>query len=315
MSAMNDNRVGGPRVTVGMPVWNAEPTVRESIESVLAQDFPDFELVVSDNASTDGTRDILQEYARADHRVRLVLHEVNRGGAANFSGLLDHARSPYFKWQSGDDLVRPTYLSRCVEVLDAEPAVVLAYAKTTMIGEDGTFWRHHDDRLHMRQPHPWQRLDHFARFRWLCNPQFGMIRTEALRRTALLTPKVSSDITMLAQLALQGQFHEVPERLFLRRIAARSAGLGELSEDEVARWFNPQGGRPTVPPGARVLWDVNRSILRSSMPVSHRVLTLLAYDAARARRQVGIARYRRRLKRDGEPFPTWESLRENAPTP
>jgi hypothetical protein len=296
-----------------MPVWNAEETIRESIQSVLAQDFTDFELIISDNGSTDSTPDIITEYAEDDSRVRPVLNPENRGGAANFSGLVSLARAPYFKWQSGDDLIQPSYLSRCLEVLDRSPDVVLAYGKTTMIAEDGSFWRHHDDLLHMRQKKPWGRLAHFARYRWLCNAQFGVIRTEVLRQTSLLQPRVSADITMLAELALRGQFHEIPERLFLRRIAARSAGLGELSADERAQWFDPHRMSPTIPPDARVWWDVQLAILRAPIPKSHRLLTLLAYDAARARRQVGIVRYRRRLRRAGEPFPSWESLREPDP--
>lgn len=302
-----------PRLTVGMPVWNVQSTIRESIESVLGQDWTDLELIVSDNASTDATPDILAEYERNDPRVRVVRHEVNRGGAANFSGLVPLARSPYFKWQSGDDVILPGYLSRCIEVLDQDPGVVLAYCRTVMVDDGGRFWRNHDDRLDLRQPQTWRRLHDFARYRWLCNAQFGVVRTEVLRQTSLIAPKVSSDVTLLAELALRGRFHEVPDRLFQRRVAATSAGLGDLTGAEVARWFDPRARRAAVSPDMRVLWDTHVAIARAPLTPLEKLQTLAAYDFARARRQYGILRYRRRLRRAGQAPPTWESLREPDP--
>lgn len=300
-----------PRVTIGMPVWNTETTLRETLDSVLAQEFTDFELVVSDNASTDSTPEILAEYAARDPRVRVVRQPENIGGPANFSGLVALARGAYFKWQSGDDVILPGYVARCVEVLDADPGVVLAYCKTVMVGEDGSFWRNHDDRLHLPQPEAWRRLHDFARYRWLCNPQFGVIRTDVLRQTGLLQPKVSADVTMLAELALRGRFHEVPERLFRRRIAASSVGLGEMGARDVARWFNPSARRAAVTPDLRVFLDINRAVLRAPLSPLQKLMTLAAYDYARARRQYGILRYRRRLRRSGQAAVTWQSLRES----
>jgi hypothetical protein len=202
-----------------------------------------------------------------------------------------------------------------VDVLDHQPQVVLAYGKTTMIDEEGRFWRHHEDRLHLPQPEAWLRLRDFARCRWLCNPQFGLIRTAELRRTSLLTSQVSSDVTLLAQLALLGAFHEVPERLFLRRLAARSVGLGDLNDDQVAQWFDPTRlAAPRVPADLRVWWDIQVSIMTAPLPMRDRVRTILAYDAARVHREVGIHRSRWRLRHAGRPLPTWESLRQDPPS-
>ncbi len=298
------------RVTVGMPVWNAEQTVRSSIECILGQDYRDLELIISDNGSTDATPDILREYAAADPRVRLVLHEQNRGGSANFSCLPPLATGEYFKWQSGDDLLTPQMIGRAVQVLDAAPDVVLAYGKTTMIDEDGAFWRNHEDRLHLRQEQSWRRMHAMVMRRWLCNPLFGLIRTEPLLSTTLLTPKVSSDVTLLAQLVMLGQFHEMPERMFLRRFAARSCGLGELTKDEVAQWFDPSRMAPRISPSVRVWWDTHVAIAAAPLPVVERVLCTLAYDTAKARRELGVRRYKARLRRSGQAFPTWETLRQ-----
>jgi hypothetical protein len=169
-----------------------------------------------------------------------------------------------------------------------------------LIDESGAFIRHHEDGLHLPQAEPWRRLSHFARYRSLCNPQFGVIRTDVLRQTSLLTGQVSSDETMLAQLALRGQFHEVPERLFLRRLATRSPGVGGLSKQEIAQWFDPDALKPRISPKLRVWQDVQASIVRAPLPFQGRLRTLVAYDIARARREVGLVRYRRRLKRSGQ---------------
>jgi hypothetical protein len=311
---MTEGWDGVARVTVGMPVWNAASTIRESIDSVLAQDYTDFELIVSDNGSTDDTPGIVEEYMHRDSRVSLVRHPENLGGAANFSCLPGLATTELFKWQSGDDLIAPSMIGKCVAVLDEHPDAVLAYAKTTMIDEEGYFWRNHEDRLHLPQAHAWQRLHDFARNRWLCNPLFGVIRTDTLRETTLITPEISSDITLLAQLALRGAFYEVPERLFLRRFAERSCGLGTLSKDEVQRWFDPRRMRaPKLSPTIRVWWDIHREIVRAPLPATEKAATMAAFDFAAGRRRLGVIRYRRRLERRGEPFPTWDALREKPP--
>src|SRR5690606_26626232 len=134
----------------------------ETLDSILAQDFTDFELIASDNASTDGTPEILADYARRDSRVRPVRSDVNLGAAANYNRPVELARGQYFKWASDDDLIAPTYVSSCVGILDARPDVVLAYGKTRLIDESGEVLADHRDGMHLPSPHPWERLRDFA---------------------------------------------------------------------------------------------------------------------------------------------------------
>lgn len=299
-----------PRLTIGMPVWNSAATIAESIECHLSQDFTDFELVVSDNGSDDGTADVAQRYAAADPRVRVVRHPVNRGGTANFNDLVPMARGELFKWASGDDIVGPGYLSKCVAALDASPSAVLAYCGSRIIDETGAVVRDHDDGLHLPQARAWERMRDFAAHRWLCNPIFGVIRTAALRRTTLLTLEISSDVTVLAELALLGPFVEVPERLFLRRAAATSAGLGDLDNASIARWFHPSAGAPRVPPKVRVVWDINKAILAADLPFAERVRALVAHDRASAVRLVTICRRVLVMRRQGVRPRSWIDMRE-----
>ncbi|WP_245737816.1 glycosyltransferase family 2 protein [Jiangella alba] len=270
------------------------------MESILAQDFRDLELIVSDNASTDRTGQIVAEFARRDERIRYVRSETNVGAAANYNRPVELARGAYFKWAADDDLIAPTYLSSCVAVLDADPGVVLAYGGTRLIDEAGDPIGDHRDGMHLPFPEPWRRMRAFAAHRWLCNPCFGVIRTDVLRdATTLIAPSDSSDVTFLAQVALAGRVHEVPDRLFFRRVTRDSRGLGEQSDGQAAQWFGSAAPRKSgVAPMARVFVDIERWILRSDLPLPDKARTVAAFTYAWLKRQAGITlwRWRRRLR-------------------
>ena len=125
-----------PRVSVGLPVFNGERYLARAIESVLRQDFADFELVVSDNASTDRTGEICEEYARRDARVRYVRNPRNLGAGPNYDRCFRLARGEYFKWAAHDDRLAPDYLSQTGAALDAAPDAVLCTTATAEIGPD-----------------------------------------------------------------------------------------------------------------------------------------------------------------------------------
>lgn len=302
--------MSGPRVTIGLPVRNGERYLAETVESILAQDCDDFELLVGDNASTDRTRDIVRSFAERDDRIRLLTSDENRGASWNFNRLVPQARGQYFKWASSDDLLRPEYLRRCVEVLDADGAVVLAYARTSLIDADGRWLRDHADGLHLPQDEPWLRLRAFAMNRWLCNPCFGVMRTDVMRSTGLIGPTVSSDVTFLAEMALAGKIHEVPDRLFLRRVVDTSCGLGQLSRAEVSAWFDPRRSVSRMPPMLRVFWDIERAIWRMRSPIGDRARTSAYFTYAWSKRQAGIQWWRTRRRLRGEPAPSWTAVPE-----
>ena len=115
---------GSPAVSIGLAVYNGEATVGVAIESLLAQTFTDFELVISDNASTDATESICRRLTADDARVRYVRQPRNRGPVANFEFLLAEARAPLFMWAAADDRWAPEYLSENVHGLEADPGAV-----------------------------------------------------------------------------------------------------------------------------------------------------------------------------------------------
>src|SRR5680860_1035425 len=125
------------KVSVGMPVYNGEKYVGAALECLLSQTLTDFELIISDNASTDRTESICRSYAARDSRVRYFRNEQNTGGTANFNRVLELASSEYFKWACHDDLHAPTYLEQCAGILDRNPSFVLCHSKTRHIDSNG----------------------------------------------------------------------------------------------------------------------------------------------------------------------------------
>src|SRR5687767_6137887 len=113
-----------PALSIGLPVYNGERYLREAIGSILSQDFTDFELIISDNASTDGTAAICAFYAARDARIRYHRSETNLGAAPNHRRVFELARAPFFKWAAHDDSGSPQLLERCVQTMyAARPSV------------------------------------------------------------------------------------------------------------------------------------------------------------------------------------------------
>src|SRR5215211_2082095 len=223
-----------PRLVIGIPVFNGQDLLPELLDSLLAQTFRDFEILICDNASTDRTPDICRRYERRDSRVRYTRNERNLGALANYNRVFELSTAPLFKWAAHDDLYHHDYLAACVRVLDENPDIVLAHTGTGFIDETskllpfeqetGSFIDPKTARRYWADPPTigdtpaassrlWQVL---TRARWGTH-MFGVIRREVLRQTSLLPNFAGSDRAMLAELALLGRFRCVNDRLFLKR--------------------------------------------------------------------------------------------------
>lgn len=228
-----------PLVSVGLPVFNGERFLRAALESNLAQTMGDLELVVCDNASTDGTVEILEEFASKDPRVRLVRHERNLGAAANYNSTVEHARGQYFRWTTHDDLVAPTHLERLLAAYEDGPEdMVLAYPKTAIIDTQGEVVEEYEDRADARGA-PHSRLRTMLRNLSLCNPVLGLTPLEVIKKTRLIGSYRSSDKVFLYEMALLGSVVEVPERLFFRRRDDTLDSPSNLDAEGQAAWFDP----------------------------------------------------------------------------
>ncbi len=235
-----------PRVSIGMPVFNGERFIAETIESILAQTFEDFELVISDNASTDGTEEICRRYEAKDERIRYVRNRENLGAAYNYNQAFHLSSGEYFKWACHDDILRPTFLERCVEALDRDPSSVGVYSAWAPIDETGNGVA----RRPTRYP-PWRAdaPDPVTRTRFSFRMErrppsaiYGLFRADALRRTGLYRPTHGGDHIMMAEIALYGRLREVPEVLFLNRWHAESGGKIPTFRERVD-WWLPESRR------------------------------------------------------------------------
>jgi glycosyltransferase involved in cell wall biosynthesis len=201
-----------PRVSVGLPVFNGERYLPNALTRLLRQDFEDFELIVSDNASTDGTQDICRTFAEQDPRVRYYRNETNIGLAANHNRAFELSNGQFFKWAAHDDDFPQRMLSRFVNVFEgSSPCVSVVYSRCEYIDELGNVEGIESDGVDKNDPWPHKRLAHLLRNVHMYNSPYGLIRSDVLRKARLLGLYPMADHVLLAELAMLGVFVEVPE--------------------------------------------------------------------------------------------------------
>jgi glycosyltransferase involved in cell wall biosynthesis len=203
-----------PSVSIGLPVYNGEKYLANAIESILHQTFSDFELIICDNQSIDQTGQICKDYSAQDARVRYYRNEQNYGVGKNFTKTFRLARGRYFKWACHDDMIAPTFLEKCVRVLDADEDVVLCHTLTRAVGGGESFVRSLEG---ADAATPAARFGAVINRPHWCMDIHGLMRAETLGRTGLMRSYFGSDKVVLAEMALLGRFARIPEALFLNR--------------------------------------------------------------------------------------------------
>ena len=235
-----------PRVSIGLPVYNGEEFLEEAILSILSQTYEDFELIISDNASTDRTEEICQKHAAQDARIVYSRNSNNIGVTKNHNLTFSRSRGEYFRFAGYDDRLAPTFLERLVTELDSHPDATLCYSATVLI--DG--WGNETDIRCSTEGTGATAVERFreALFtRYPGEPLYGLIRADDLRQTALHRGYTGSDYTLMCELAIRGRFRQVPELLFFNRHHD-----GNVYKDLRGRmaWARPdlaKSGRPTFP--------------------------------------------------------------------
>ena len=254
-----------PKVGVGLLVYNGENFLAAALESHLEQTFEDFELIVSDNGSTDATEEICREYAARDDRVRFVRHETNRGASWNHNFVADASNAEYFKWSAHDDLVAPDYLRRTVEVLDYDPRVVVAHSTTVEIDEHGNVLGRYDYPHRLNSPRVHERFHDLICIGYMCHHVFGLIRKSLLREGEAIGHYIESDMVLLAELSLYGRFYDVPEDLFLHRNHPGQSVHGHRDRYTRAGWFDTDKGSRIVFPTWRHVIEYIRALERAPL--------------------------------------------------
>lgn len=250
-----------PRVSIGMPVYNGGQFLRQAIDSILAQTFTDFELIISDNASTDSTLEICREYAARDPRIRLVANPVNQGAAWNHAHVVELAKADYFTWAHSDDHRAPTNIERCFAELDRAPSsVIVALTQGIIIDENEKPTDIKIPSMDIRQVQPSKRLHCAIQNAVWCNVIFGLMRTSVLRACRPLGGYAGSDLVLIYELAIRGQLLEIPEKLFFRRWHV------PWSDAYTASYMDPRGSHAMVNPQRQIILNAMRTVRATGLP-------------------------------------------------
>lgn len=295
------------RVAIGLPVYNGADYLPNAIESILAQTFGEFELLISDNASDDATEDVCRNYAQHDCRIRYARQARNIGAAANHNFVVRQTESQYFKWAAHDDLLEPRFLEVSVEALDRQPGVVLASPASDLIDEQGQILPFANERGGVvdRSGVCWPVLpehnpgltsaDPATRFQAvmlntvMCVEIFGVMRREALLCTGLQGPFSGADKVLLAQMALLGPFWLGPEVMFHRRCHPKQFSAASSGAYRAA-WFSGQGDT-LLRQQIKLLLAYCRSVQASHLSLEQRLRCFLSIT----RRSLARGRHFRRL--------------------
>jgi len=226
-----------PPVSVGLPVRNGMPYIVESLDSICCQSFGDFELLVCDNASSDGTEEVARELVRADSRVRYLRVESDSGASANFNRCFEGTRGPLFTWAASDDRFLPRFLEQSVEHLDVHTDHAMCVPAVRFIDETGKALGVVNQPAALSSPVLNVRLKSYLdRRSWFM--VYGLARREALETTGLFPQRFGPDVILIWEMLLRYRIGTLPEALLeYRRYKVKEVGA-------VWRGIQPEGAGP-----------------------------------------------------------------------
>ncbi len=268
-----------------MPVRNGERYLARALDCLLAQTFRDFQILISDNESTDQTQSIAERYAAMDSRVIYKRQTSNLGASGNFNYVFAATRSELFKWAAHDDTCEPEFLRKAIEMLDANADAVLAHSYTNEIDADGRVTGTYEDQLSLLADRPSRRLGASFKIAYP-SPVWGVMRRDAVAKTRLMGPYLGSDWNFIGEMVLLGRVVIVPEYLFSVRNheSGFSFGLQKQSKKVRLSWFDPKGKRP-IASAFRSAGLFVEAAMKHPMPISERA-ACLTHIAARFGRKV-----------------------------
>lgn len=262
-------------VSIGVPVYNEERYIDAALQSLRQQDHANLEIVISDNASTDGTVAICERHAAQDARIRIERAPHNRGATANFLRALELARGEFFMWAGGHDLISSNMMSECVHLLVEHPDACLAFGGTRWIDAHGKILARQSGFTDTRGLAPAARL--FTVLWGNMHPVMGLIRTRTLRTCRPLPNIVGGDLVLLSELALRGHFLHAAGTTWSRRELRAEMQHG----DKVRRYASSQFGfsRSRIArafPLLRLPLALSGVVLRSERPALEKAAILAA---------------------------------------
>lgn len=268
-----------PRLSIGLPVYNAEDYLSQSLDAILGQTFTDYELILSSNASTDSTDDICREYAARDTRITFYRQEKNIGAAPHHDFVFRKSHGELFKWASGDDLWARDLVARCIALLDDTPDAILAHSFTAAIdGEDNVVQA-------LEYPLATDAAAAPDRLRSMlfdgdlpgaiqADDFYGVIRSDVLRKVEPHDSFYHADQVFMAELVLHGRFLQVPEWLYFRRHHDGRALNANPTISSWSRNLDPKRSNKLVHPPARLvaeyIWGYFAAVRRAPLTPAER---------------------------------------------
>ncbi len=231
------------KVSIGLPVYNGSNFLPQALDSLLAQDYERLEIVVSDNGSEDDTADICTDYARRDSRIVYHRFATNVGAAKNYNKTFELSTGAFFKWATHDDLIRPTFVRRCLEVFaeqrDQQVFPSIVYPTSDFIDDQGHIIGRDKDRMHTLSRSPAIRAFRALQSMNMAAPVFGLMPREVMLKTRLIGSFVASDYVFMVEAAMLGPIVQFEDRLFLRRIHPQMSRKANTTKGDVLNWFDP----------------------------------------------------------------------------
>lgn len=265
-----------PLASIGLPVFNEARYIDATLRCLRGQDYPRLEILVSDNASTDGTLQVCRRHADEDSRIRIRAQPRNLGALPNFERALEMASGKYFMWAGGHDQWSPNYISECVALLERTPRACIAFASSRWIGADDEVLAIESGWTDTRGMGPVGRL--FTVLWGNMHPVIGLIHTDDLRACLPLHKMAGSDLVLLSQLALRGHFVHATQATWSRR----DFRLEQHHDEKLARYGATTTGIVTSPVGRRfplleLPFALLKVLLASPLPAIDKLLALAAY--------------------------------------
>ena len=258
-----------PAVSIGMPVYNASGAgIQRALDSLLAQDFADFELIICDNASTDDTYAICEAYAARDARIRLCRNERNIGAQGNFTRVYELAGGSYFMWAAHDDWWEPEFISACLAALQANTGAALCFAQSYYHYENTGAVRAERYPVDMSSAAAWERCYNLLMTPAVNTPFYGLYRRATVAPGLPFHAVEASDTVFLLHMARQGTFVPVERTLHHYTVARRGGRIR-------VRQFAP--GQPALIAAFKLdfrLWGLLRQTVDGCAPDAHTRRTL-----------------------------------------
>jgi|KBSMisStaDraftv2_1062788.scaffolds.fasta_scaffold47966_2 glycosyltransferase involved in cell wall biosynthesis len=255
------------RVVVGLPVYNGERYLGAAIESHLAQSFGDFQLVISDNGSTDATADICADFARKDARVKVLRSPENRGILWNHRRVFEAIESPhqYFRWAAADDIMEPGLLEAMVEVLDTRSEVEAVVPDTRNIDTDNRIIGSMARTLDLQSADAFERARQVLTSGYQMVIAFGLFRASTLQSLRTRPDYIGWDFVFLWELALRGQMVQPVGPVLLRRFHPGAMSNVKTAK-EMRKWVEPKSSARMTFPHWTWAYERLRALLAAPLP-------------------------------------------------